>query len=459
MPLINSKILFTVFKFALLTLVSNSSFIYYSSEIDFFSLQILERIPNSDLSIEDNSIQINFRDQEKINDSLNSPNVETDTLVVKENKRTVYIDSEGFTVKNGDRIFPLGVFMGSSGSTDNENLSRISEAGFNTILCYGYGTGPHQERFLNRAADNGLHVVYSLKDKYPKNRNGNMDYFLRATETQVKRLRNHDALLAWYINDEMGTSWIPLISQLYNKVKEHDQNHPTLQVLYQEDILAQYRDITDILAMDSYNIGAEDLTQSSRRARLSMDAMRGENNENIKKGVWQVPQIYDKSVYHADRESRIPTRDEIKTQTYQAIIEGARGIIFYSYHDLFREKNKKGKINDQEHFNKRLDDIKLAVSDIKSLVDLVLVGEIRKDFIKIRESQDVKDLTIFYNENIYLVISNPFYDERNITIEVPSQYMVDDFIQGEIRMKQDGDIVKLKIPATYSGIVKFIKKD
>src|SRR5690606_10405224 len=119
------------------------------------------------------------------------------------------IDENGFTIKNGEKFFPLGLYLGP---TEDEHLARIADGGFNTVLSYSYGQGKEPVAFLDRAARRNLNVIFSVKDFYaglpaaPKEG----EPLTRAKEL-VELLKNHPALLSWYVNDELNPEWIPKI--------------------------------------------------------------------------------------------------------------------------------------------------------------------------------------------------------------------------------------------------------
>jgi len=195
----------------------------------------------------------------------------------------VYIDAKGFTVVDGKRFFPMGVYLRDASDSSDENLSRIADGGFNTVLSYAYGTANNPAAYLKLAQAHHLKVVYSIKDLYPEQANHGEDAFNIATK-YINSLRDEPALLAWYASDEMGARWLPKLRKMYNIANLLDPNHPTFQVQNKVvDIEAAFN-TTDILGADPYPIGREnDLTKTSDYTRSTAEAARGA------KGVWIVP--------------------------------------------------------------------------------------------------------------------------------------------------------------------------
>ncbi|NQT88459.1 hypothetical protein HQ560_16955, partial [bacterium] len=124
-------------------------------------------------------------------------------------ERRVYVDKQKRLIAEGKPFFPLGIYLGP---TEDEHLARIARAGFNTILCYGYGQGKNPRAYLDRAQKHGLRVIYSIKDlyegsKYYRPRGGLSD--IETMRKCIDDLRDHPAILAWYTNDELSPTWLP----------------------------------------------------------------------------------------------------------------------------------------------------------------------------------------------------------------------------------------------------------
>lgn len=365
-------------------------------------------------------------------------------VVVKMPK--VYIDKEGFTVEDGKRIFPLGVYLGP---TSDEDLQRIADGGFNTILSYGYGNGKDPEAYMQRAQKHNLNVVYSVKDMYPDLRNAGPDAFEKAAG-YIKEMRDNPALLAWYTNDELGSEWLPKLGEMYTQVKQLDPNHPTFQVLYQMGILQKYFDVTDILGADPYPVGSADLTKTSTNTRVTMAAAHGA------RGVWIVPQLMDWAVYHEDRAPHPPSLDEMRNQAYQAIINGATGLIWYSYYDMMYEKAPRGNsTKNMELFNKRWADASSMAHEINALTPAILNGE--RVSLGVPVDAKVEAGALQYNGDLLLMLANPYYQEEKVTLPLPQGWTVAGANQGEIKSTSDHGNITFTLPSVGSGVFRLVK--
>jgi hypothetical protein len=175
----------------------------------------------------------------------------------------IAIDGSGFTVVNGTRFFPLGIYSGTGpkgggwASTD-ENLARISNAGFNTILDYNYGEHSFVavDSYMARANAHNLKVIYNLKDMYggSKIKTAAKRSVDDMVTDYVEHLKNSPNLLAWYINDELGLNKLPAISNMYQNIRRNDPGHIIFQVSNRPELLTTFSKVTDVMGTDPYVI-------------------------------------------------------------------------------------------------------------------------------------------------------------------------------------------------------------
>ena len=365
----------------------------------------------------------------------------------------VYIDADGFTVVNGKRFFPMGVYLRDASDSSDEDLSRISDGRFNTILSYAYGTAKNSEAYLKQAQAHNLKVVYSIKDLYPEQANHGEDAFNIATK-YINSLNDEPALLAWYASDEMGARWLPQLQKMYDIANLLDPNHPTFQVQNKVvDIEAAFN-TTDILGADPYPIGREtDLTKTFNDTRSTVEAARGA------KGVWIVPQMFNWAVYHKQYPDHPPTLDEMRSQAYQAIIGGAKGLIWYSYFDLpYKNYEEKYKIRkkDMTYFDSRWKDITAVSKEINAIIPMIL--ENKEISLDLPQSANIKVGAWKEGNTLTLLMTNPYYKTNSITFELPEGWKIQDYIQGEIKSTFAGGKATFILSSTGSGAFRLVKE-
>ncbi len=282
--------------------------------------------------------------------------------VAKPEPRKVTLDEAGRLIVEGKPFFPLGLYLGP---TEDEHLARIAQAGFNAILCYGYGTGKEPRAYLNRAAKHGLKVIYSVKDFYEGSQwypEGAGSSGLDLVRKYVTELRDHPALLAWYTNDELGPPWMPKLQAAYDLVCQLDPHHPAFQVLCVPSQNHLYYGVTDILGVDPYPIPRHPVTMVGEWMDTARAAMWWA------KPVWCVPQVFQWANYSKDPKDREPTFEEKRAMVYLALIHGAQGLICYSYYDLFKG-------GDKAVFARRWKEVGAIAGEVAKLIPALLEGK------------------------------------------------------------------------------------
>lgn len=276
----------------------------------------------------------------------------------------VFIDRHRRTIVDGKPFLPLGVYMGAIKESD---MALLDAAGFNCVMPYGLSRTPLDTaaEWLEMARRHHVMVIYSVKDIYPGIKSfpaKGVDGRLGATEivtAAVERFRSHPAVLAWYLNDELPTSMRPALEDRYRLVRRLDPDHPTWAVLYQVDELRDYRHTCDVLGTDPYPIPKKPAAQAAEWAAKTVAATGGAA------AVWQVPQMFDWGIYRPDEAAmtRAPTYEEMRTMTYLAIIEGARGLVYYSFSNLAK---------DRLGFDARWKDVSRVAGEMRDLAPAIL---------------------------------------------------------------------------------------
>lgn len=258
---------------------------------------------------------------------------------------TSYVDRSNNLMVNGKPFFPLGWYT----NTKEQYLDEVADSPFNCLLAYGTNHVRKDDmlKFLDRMHAHGLKLIYCLNDVYPtatyfeqkswEGINGN-DAIAHAV---VEAYRDHPAILAWYLNDELPHRLVPQLEDYYQRVKTLDPRHPCFIVLCNRSEFRYFPTTTDILGVDPYPIPKDPVTRVSGFADEARKAMGGV------KPVWLVPQAFAWYQYNSENKDRghIPTEEELRTgraptyeegrcMTYLALIHGAKGLIYYCYYDM-----------------------------------------------------------------------------------------------------------------------------
>lgn len=381
-----------------------------------------------------------------VNNNTTSPvNVSSKSDNIALNSGNNFFDSDGYLLKHGKRFFPLGLFVTNSNAAD---YKIISEAGFNTILSYSIPSPDKVDDFFSQTSNNGLYVIFSLKDMYqgmkwaPKFSSDSSKLIDYIDSIKVK-----DNLLAWYINDELPVSRISEVKALFSTVRGRDLMHPILQVVYRTAIARFFLEYSDIIAADVYPVGVrKDLSITYEMASELDDMVTA--NKHIKTS-WFIPQIMDWGVYREKLAPHPPSYNEMKNQAYQALIAGSKGLIFYSYYDLYYSgyprKNKSDKV-----FYSRWNDVVKMTREINAILPSILTGHEYVDF-KAPYKADTK-IAMYSNANVVTVLlANPFYIQKSIDIVFPDNIELSSVNAGELQTRVQGNKLSIVVPPLFSG--------
>lgn len=242
----------------------------------------------------------------------------------------VYIDPHNRVVVDGKPFFPLGTYW-NTGLMKEDIIKLYADSPFNCFMPYGL---PSRDQ-LDLAHKYGLKVIYSIKDLYAGTRWAPKDIKSPederpAVEKIVREFRDHPALLAWYLNDELPLSMLERLEAHQRWVEELDPNHPTWVVLYQVRQVRHYITTFDAIGTDPYPIPTHP-SRAAQWTRLTVDGVCAA------RPVWMVPQIFNWNCYRKDRKGRTPTFEEMRSMAWQCICEGATGLVFYSFFDIRRD--------------------------------------------------------------------------------------------------------------------------
>ena len=235
----------------------------------------------------------------------------------------------GGLIVNKREFFPFGFYTYSPvfPTLPEEEVVK----GFNMISPYQKilpETLNERKAYMDRCAQLGMKVHYNLLSVSGGGGVGSKIEGISDEEKktrlleEIKTFMNHPALLAWYISDEpTGNKIMPeQLEEIYKTVKETDPWHP-VSIVFMAPFLAskRYSNATDIVMADPYPL--PDLPASM------VGDVAGQLKEEFtgKKPVWIVPQAFG----GGEIWKREPTIQEIRSMTYQALINGATGIQYF----------------------------------------------------------------------------------------------------------------------------------
>jgi hypothetical protein len=254
----------------------------------------------------------------------------TDLIILSYKSNEVKTDRlMGGLIVNRLPFFPFGFYCYSPvwPTLPEEEIVK----GFNTMSPYQKilpETIEERKAYMDRCAELGMKVHYNLLSVsggggVGSKIDGITDQEKRDRLTaEIKTFRDHPALLGWYISDEPNVKSITpqQLEDIYNTVKENDPSHP-ISIVFMAPFLnsKKYSSAFDIVMADPYPIPDNSSSMPGEVASQLKAEFKG------KKSVWIVPQTFG----GGELWGREPTIQEIRSMTWQSIINGATGIQYF----------------------------------------------------------------------------------------------------------------------------------
>jgi hypothetical protein len=265
----------------------------------------------------------------------------------------------GSLVVDGRKVFPLvlsdGPPLGAKAPNGNDALAELAAGGAGFIR-----TGRHvwssrsieqqiaaEREVLDAAAAHGLHCWLRLGN-VPNLSAGELASNEQLLTRIVRQLKDHPALGAWKGVDEPANPNRPVrvpvagLVRAHRKLQETDPSHPL--VILQAPLgtvpqLAPYRPAFDITGADIYPVSYPPGKHAGGRHRdigVVGDVTRKMVRAAGGKPVWMTLQVAWSGVIpseqHPGNVPRFPSLEQERFMAYQAIVNGARGLVFFGGH-------------------------------------------------------------------------------------------------------------------------------
>lgn len=241
------------------------------------------------------------------------------------------MDENLVLLHNGKPFFPYGWF--SAPPTEGE---KLRSEGVNVIQDYNaeYKTVKELRAWLDQVRAQGLYACF-----YPWPSRQFMKNFTQpvspeeevAIRERIRAVRDHPGVFAWYLWDEpeLRPLLVERAERLYQIIAEEDPYHPCIMLNDTIPGILKYRNGGDVLMPDPYplfnrgGLAGRPIEYTGEFMKACRRASAG------KKAWWITPQAFD--YYMNNPHSRPPNLTELRNQQLQAIINGAHGIVWYTY--------------------------------------------------------------------------------------------------------------------------------
>lgn len=198
---------------------------------------------------------------------------------------------------NGRPFFPIGTY-----GAPVEDYKKLKKAGYNFVVA--------SEEDLDAVHEAGLFAAVPVHGKTPE------EYY-----DFISKYKDHPAILCWMLYDEPGYNKadILFINNIYQAAYKADQVHPSYLVITNNRFYTTFGRLCDVLAVDTYPISKgviEEVGANIKKAYKDLDA---------ELPVWHCGQMFRWP------EQRRPTPQEHRFMSYHALMNGAKGMLWYTY--------------------------------------------------------------------------------------------------------------------------------
>ena len=237
----------------------------------------------------------------------------------KPTPRRVYIDRHLRTIVDGKPFFPLGMIHW--GNVTKENIERYAEGPFNCLDTRWRMPREH----LDICQAKGLLVTCGVDNGFD-----HADEGKKWLTERVNALKDHPALMGWFVSDELPLSDLPMLKRRQAWMEELDPNHPTW---YAQDVVREarhYLGVADVIGLDPYPIPTKPI------GLVYSTECQAVTNTFGAVAKWMIPQAFGWG-WLKRRETkgqRAPTQKEMANMGWQSMAGGANGLIFYAYQHL-----------------------------------------------------------------------------------------------------------------------------
>ncbi|TFG99215.1 MAG: hypothetical protein E4H13_09105 [Calditrichales bacterium] len=202
--------------------------------------------------------------------------------------------------QNGEPFFPIGTY-----GAPVEDYAKLKEAGYNFVVA--------SAKNLDQVQAAGLLAAVPL--------HGSKPHWFDAVRDSIAKYKNHPAVLCWMLYDEPGLNRADLLDiyQIYNIAYETDPYHPSYLVLTMPTVYKTFGRCCDVLSVDTYPVANGDITD------VGSNLARAVNASEPEVPVWHCGQLFQWPT------QRRPNAKEHRFMTYAALVEGARGVLWYTY--------------------------------------------------------------------------------------------------------------------------------
>ncbi|HEY3913061.1 MAG TPA: hypothetical protein VGN61_01135 [Verrucomicrobiae bacterium] len=338
----------------------------------------------------------------------------TDVHVCPPDQARVEIGPDGFLRVAGKPEFPIGLYSAA-------HYGQIAKAGFTVTHNYEITTGeaadpinPNDARLkelLDQSWANGMRMMVELPRHAVE----------QAAWTQIRRrietFRHHPGLLCWDSEERVARGKAPLknIAELYQLVHSLDPDHPF--------VLGDSRDLSKNMLKDRRNFFPDTDMDAGiwwwypiplRTNQPLLEPPSWLTATATKKPLWIAIQAYVQPWEH----SRYPTPAEYRSMAYLSIINGVKGLFFYtgSGERDFHHKPA-GLLNQPEHSH--WDYVQTLLHELHEVTPIIMAPTAGVHVALSPSDAPVDFTTREFGGKLYLIAANKSVNPQTVKFAAP----------------------------------------
>jgi len=242
-------------------------------------------------------------------------------------EKVTSLRDDGAVLTGGNPFFPIGIYAvnecAANGNSIEKAFQDLKAAGFNTVHTTRPDPWAKYQTFLDLADKYGLKVFTMPVVDYAH------DFY---SKSLIPATKHHTSILSWYLADDTASHVGPeIVSERHRICKTLDPDHLTLHAdAVNFGRFAPFVHASDVFLPEIYpcfdeKASGKEVAEVIRDMKEVSEAITAEGRPV--KSVWPIIQHFDGWGW-----KRFPTFAELKAMSWEGIIHGGKGIVWYVYH-------------------------------------------------------------------------------------------------------------------------------
>jgi len=373
----------------------------------------------------------------------------------------VHFDKHQRLVIDGKPTYPLGIYWHHKDNADAQAFEMLAKTPFNVVVSYDKDMRREtMDKF--QAAGKKVFSSFCTAYKYPPEVRGfqlkgitcdaDADAYVRG---KVELLKDHPALLGWYIADEFPLIMKPKLEARNRLLKELDPEHVTCLCLIGANGVRDFAECADWIGMDCYPVGGlsaseEEKVRPNMQMFVDMCADGAVQSGGLKP-IWSVPQAFN---WQGDYKNetypwmRFPNFAECRAQAWMSIAGGAKGFMYFMFNSIYGAW-KKGERQPYE-------DLIRSAEEVRKLGDVLLSVEPEPKVAGVTDKIAVRAISHLGSQ--YVIVCNKTWQPVSGELKLSGAWTKATAEVGEACAQKDASTLSYALPPIGVSVMRLGNK-